>query len=451
MKSCRNSTKLKPESKPLQQINSRKRHRSDEDSLCKSIEKSSKNERETPKAKRVMHSQTKDSPVLAKQNYLQEDVDKELQSFLTPAKDDQTDAEYDDVIDVSKSKMDENKKVSQYRFRNMMVTELPCLPLKSPLPELSWADSQDLWKAMVNKEMKYQCDNKYMIRHPDLQPRMRAILMDWMIEVCEVYTLHRETFYLAVDYIDRFLSRTENIRKTQLQLVGITALFIAAKLEEIYPPKLADFAYVTDGACTEDEILKLELLMLNKLKWALSPVTVNSWLNVYLQTAHLSFIANASNTFILPQYPQHTFVHVAQLTDLCILDMESLEFSSGVIAASALYHFSSCELATHVSGYEYKDLAKCIHWMAPFAMTVRDTGLQPVKEFAKVEKSDAHNIQTHSNDIAALDMVYERRSQHLTVCSSPTEIAGIITPPKSSQKPMIIDSSHAKRAGVGHC
>ena len=42
-------------------------------------------------------------------------------------------------------------------------------------------------------------------RHSALQPRMRAILLDWLIEVCEVYRLHRETFYLAVDFIDRFL------------------------------------------------------------------------------------------------------------------------------------------------------------------------------------------------------------------------------------------------------
>ena len=52
-----------------------------------------------------------------------------------------------------------------------------------------------------------------------------------MIQVCEVYTLHRETYYLAVDYIDRYLSNTKNIHKTRLQLVGVTALFIAAKLE----------------------------------------------------------------------------------------------------------------------------------------------------------------------------------------------------------------------------
>lgn len=59
---------------------------------------------------------------------------------------------------------------------------------------------------------------------------MRAILLDWLIEVCEVYKLHRETYYLAVDYLDRFLSTNSKISKTRLQLIGITCLFVAAKV-----------------------------------------------------------------------------------------------------------------------------------------------------------------------------------------------------------------------------
>lgn len=61
-------------------------------------------------------------------------------------------------------------------------------------------------------------------------PLLRVYPLD-VVQVCEVYTLHRETYYLAVDYIDRYLSNTKNIHKTRLQLVGVTALFIAAKLE----------------------------------------------------------------------------------------------------------------------------------------------------------------------------------------------------------------------------
>ena len=63
--------------------------------------------------------------------------------------------------------------------------------------------------------------------------------------MCEVYQLHRETFYLAVDFIDRFLSVSSAVPMKRLQLIGVSCLFIGAKIEEIYPPKLQEFAYVT--------------------------------------------------------------------------------------------------------------------------------------------------------------------------------------------------------------
>lgn len=68
---------------------------------------------------------------------------------------------------------------------------------------------------------------------------------------------------MAVTYVDRYLFRqSTSIRKSELQLIGVSALFFAAKLEEIYPPKLAEFAYVTDSACTEVEMREMELIML---------------------------------------------------------------------------------------------------------------------------------------------------------------------------------------------
>ena len=60
-----------------------------------------------------------------------------------------------------------------------------------------------------------------------------------------MYRLHRETFYLAVDFIDRYLGAAGPVAKNRLQLIGVTCLFIGAKIEEIYPPKLQEFAYVT--------------------------------------------------------------------------------------------------------------------------------------------------------------------------------------------------------------
>lgn len=102
----------------------------------------------------------------------------------------------------------------------------------SPLPSFPWADGGQVWSIMCMGDQKTltQRDPEMFQRHPTLQPRMRAILLDWLIEVCEVYKLHRETYYLAMDYIDRYLSTHQNVPKNQLQLIGITCLFIAAKV-----------------------------------------------------------------------------------------------------------------------------------------------------------------------------------------------------------------------------
>nr|XP_002721192.1 G1/S-specific cyclin-E1 [Oryctolagus cuniculus] len=300
----------------------------------------------------------------------------------------------------------------------------------SPLPVLNWANREEVWKIMLNKEKKYLRDQHFLQRHPLLQPKMRAILLDWLMEVCEVYKLHRETFYLAQDFFDRYMATQENIVKTLLQLIGISSLFIAAKLEEIYPPKLHQFAYVTDGACSGDEILTMELVIMKALKWHLSPLTIVSWLNVYMQVAYLNDVCEV----LLPQYPQQIFTQIAELLDLCVLDVGCLEFSYGVLAASALYHFSSSELMQKVSGYQWCDIEKCVKWMVPFAMVIRETGSSKLKHFRGVPAEDAHNIQTHINSLDLLDKAQAKKailSEQNRMSPLPT---GVLTPPPSSKK-----------------
>lgn len=78
----------------------------------------------------------------------------------------------------------------------------------SPLPHLSWTNSADLWHVMKRKESEeYRHDWRYMsVTHVDVEPRMRAILLDWVVEIAHAYRLHRETFHLAVEYFDRFMT-----------------------------------------------------------------------------------------------------------------------------------------------------------------------------------------------------------------------------------------------------
>ncbi|KAF7688145.1 G1/S-specific cyclin-E1 isoform X2 [Silurus meridionalis] len=316
---------------------------------------------------------------------------------------------------------------AHYTSRSVFVT--PTRP--SPLPALCWASKDDVWNNLLKKDKIYLHNVRVMERHPNLQPKMRAILLDWLIEVCEVYKLHRETFYLGQDYFDRFMATQKNVQKSTLQLIGISALFIAAKMEEIYPPKVHQFAYVTDGACTEEEILSMEVIIMKELNWSLSPLTPVSWLNIYMQMAHLKEFTEV----LMPQFPQATFVQIAELLDLCVLDVRSLEFSSSLLAASALFHFSSMELIMKVSGLKWCDVERCVRWMIPFAMAIRDVGSSSLKTFKGIPAENIHNIQSHSPYLDWLGKVHTHQladSDHSQTSSVPS---GVLTPPPSSEKP----------------
>lgn len=86
---------------------------------------------------------------------------------------------------------------------------------------------------------------------------MRAILVDWIIEVHLKFKLMPETLFITVSLIDRFLERVQ-IKRHNLQLVGVTAMLIASKYEEIYAPEVNDFVYITDNAYTKQQIFEME-------------------------------------------------------------------------------------------------------------------------------------------------------------------------------------------------
>lgn len=161
-----------------------------------------------------------------------------------------------------------NKHTSQRKIKQAEHDAIPASMKRertTPEPIIKFPNYTEVWNNMVNKEevTKKSRNSKIFADRTTYLPRMRAILLDWIMEVCEVYRLRRTTYYLAVDYIDRYLTLRPAVPKTQLQLLGVSCLFIAAKLEEIYPPKLSEFSYVCDGACTEMEILACEILLLN--------------------------------------------------------------------------------------------------------------------------------------------------------------------------------------------
>lgn len=104
----------------------------------------------------------------------------------------------------------------------------------------------------------------YMANQAEIQWSMRAVLMDWLVQVHFRFNLLPETLFLCVNCVDRFLSY-KVVSLGKLQLVGATALLIAAKYEEINPPSVQEIVYMVDGGYSVDEILKAERFMLTIL------------------------------------------------------------------------------------------------------------------------------------------------------------------------------------------
>lgn len=243
---------------------------------------------------------------------------------------------------------------------------------------------------------------------------MRSILIDWLIEVSEAYTLHRQTLYLALNYFDRFMLTQNNIDKSLLQLIGITSLFIASKMEEACPPKLSQMANVTAGTYYEHEILQMELLILKALRWNLCPETAVSWLQLYFHMVSM----RPDSDLLETQFPLETYAQITKLLDLCIIDINSMDFEYRVLAAAVLSNFVEQSTVEKVSGLSKEVLQPCLNWMVPFAAAVQQFGKAPLKDFPDIKPEDRHNIQTHTDYLTMLDNANKKQNQFLTPLNS---------------------------------
>lgn len=144
---------------------------------------------------------------------------------------------------------------------------------------------QDMYEHFRLKEASTSVRPVYMEDQQYINERMRSILVDWLVEVHLKFKLVPETLYLTVNIIDRYLVKTE-VSRPKLQLVGVTALLIASKYEEIYPPELRDLVYICDRAYSKLEILEMEEIILKKLEYQITIPSAHAFLVRYLKAAH---------------------------------------------------------------------------------------------------------------------------------------------------------------------
>ena len=161
----------------------------------------------------------------------------------------------------------------------------------------------------------------YMNEQAEINERMRGILIDWLIEVHYKFGFTDETLYMTISIIDRYLSGNQMTKKN-LQLLGITSLFIACKHEEIDLPKITDFTYITNNAYNKNDVIQMEYSILKYLKFNLlfpSPIKFFEYLSLnfnFNKTMHL-----------MGKYLMESF----------LLDIKYIKYKASIIACACSY------------------------------------------------------------------------------------------------------------------
>jgi len=167
----------------------------------------------------------------------------------------------------------------------------------------------------------FKAEYNYMNNQKEINEQMRSILVDWIIDVHGKFGFCDETLFMTILIIDRY-SSLKKITRNEYQCLGITALMIACKHEEINVPKVEDFIYITDNAYNKEEVFNMEIDILDKLKYNLlypSPIKFFEYLSF-----HFGF---DKKQHFLGKYLMETF----------LLDLPSIKFKPSIISCACAY------------------------------------------------------------------------------------------------------------------
>ncbi|KAL3638851.1 hypothetical protein CASFOL_016758 [Castilleja foliolosa] len=226
-------------------------------------------------------------------------------------------------------------------------------------PQLCATIACDIYKHLRASETKKRPDTNFMEKvQKDINASMRAILIDWLVEVSEEYRLVPDTLYLTVNYIDRYLSGNLMDRQ-RLQLLGVACMMIASKYEEICAPQVEEFCYITDNTYFKEEVLQMESNVLNYLKFEMTAPTVKCFLRRFVRAAQGLNEAPLLQLECLANY----------VAELSLVEYSMLCFAPSLIAASSIFLAKFILLPSkspwdstlhHYTLYQPYDLRDCV-------------------------------------------------------------------------------------------
>ncbi|GAA5908843.1 hypothetical protein JCM8208_005598 [Rhodotorula glutinis] len=195
--------------------------------------------------------------------------------------------------------------------------------------EVDWWDismvaeySDEIFKYMSELEESSMPNPRYMDHQTEIEWSMRTTLIDWLLQVHLRYHMLPETLWIAINVIDRFLSNRV-VSLIKFQLVGVTAMFVAAKYEEIMAPSVEEFVFMTEGGYSREEILKGERIILQSLEFNISSYcTPYSWVRRISKADDYDIQTRTLSKFLM---------------EVTLLDHRFLRAKPSMIAAVGMY------------------------------------------------------------------------------------------------------------------
>ena len=212
----------------------------------------------------------------------------------------------------------------------------------------------------------------------EINERMRAMLIDWLVEVHLKFQFSQDTLYLTINIIDRLLE-LENIKKDDFQLVGVAALLISSKYEEIYPPNIVHLLYISNNSFNKDDLIKMEGKILNLLNFKLK------------FTSALNFLKRFS---ILAKLDNKNFFLANYFIELYLLEYKMINYKPSLIACAAIYLVNKmrkkdipfCNVLSKNSHYCENDLKCCARDICFILKNIDNTSFKAVKNKFSLKK-----------------------------------------------------------------
>ena len=210
----------------------------------------------------------------------------------------------------------------------------------------------DLFKTYAEKEKRFMIHPENLLQ----TSKFRKTVVDWLTEVVTLYhqsSSSTEVLALAIMLYDKVLEK-QNIRRSQLQLLGIIALRIASKYEIKYPMTLDECVYVCDDAYSKEDCFSMEPMILSVLDYNVTIPTSHTFLSIYFDIDNSTELIRKLSLYLLVKI---------------LAEYKILSYKPSIVACAIIYfskkYFKNAPYWSQdlrlLTKYRVNDLQKCIN------------------------------------------------------------------------------------------